>query len=295
MRNFIWLCVLFVCVGCAEKSESSAAKTACEQFMKGRIAFDKGDETLLKEFTSDSLFLVIQLNKQHSKVLRAGGATGIREDIKRIKITSVDVKEDCAICKTSYGDYYFINVCKDDGVWKVQGENNKYPTAAQILRTKNKIQKQKEFIVKKPAIDSVLKVVNAFHTAVKTYFLTENINSLPETCDAATLKAVKAIYAYTQKIDKLPALKKEIEFPKALVMDPLFDGKKVKCKFYDEETYINLEKINNNYTMTGLLNIDSDKITNKTIKDNYLDLLRALKLLRTKRYWNKMEFMSDAR
>ncbi len=263
--------------------------------MEGRIAFDKGDETMLKEVTSDSLFLVIQLNEEYSKVLRAGGAKSIREDIKKIKVTDINYEGNCAICNTNLKEYYLINLCKEDSVWKVQGENYKYPTVGQIRRTKDKIQKQQEYLIKKPAIDSVLKTINSFHKAVKTYFLTDDINTLSETCDAATFSAVKSLYYYTKKINKLEELKEEIKFPKALATEPLFEEKKVKAKFYKEETYINLIKTNNTYTITGLNNIDADQITISVIHKEYLNLLRALYLLRTKTYWKNMKFMADVR
>ena len=159
----------------------------------------------------------------------------------------------------------------------------------------NEIQKQKEYLVKKSVIDSVLKVVNSFHKAVKTYFLTDDINILSETCNSATFKAVKSLYYYTKKINRLEELKEEIKFPKALAMDPLFEGESVKSKFYKEEIFVNLKKIDNHYTIVGLNNINSDKITTNTIHQNYLDLLRALYLLRTKTYWKNMNFMADSR
>ena len=296
MRNFIWLCIFFLLCSCEKMREESTVKNVCENFLKGRIAYNQGDETMLKEATSDTLFLVIELNKEHAKVLRAGGAQGINEDIKRIKITNVNLEDDCAVCNTNRNEYYFINLCKDDnGKWKVQGENNKYPSAAQIHLTKNEIQKQKEYLVKKSVIDSVLKVVNSFHKAVKTYFLTDDINILSETCNSATFKAVKSLYYYTKKINRLEELKEEIKFPKALAMDPLFEGESVKSKFYKEEIFVNLKKIDNHYTIVGLNNINSDKITTNTIHQNYLDLLRALYLLRTKTYWKNMKFMAVSR
>lgn len=295
MRNFIWLCIVFSLCSCEKMMERNDVRNACQKFIKGRVAFDEGNSAMLQEVTSDSLFLVIELNKEYSKVLRAGGATSIREDIKRIKITNVTVEEDCAICNTSFEEYYFINVCKEDDVWKVKGENNRYPTAAQIHRTKKKIKEQKEYLVKKPAIDSVLKVINSFHKASKAYFLTGDSSTLAETCDAATFNTVKLLYYYTKKINRLEELKEEINFQKALAMDPLFEGENVKAKFYKEQTYVNLIKHNNNYLITGLNNINSHEITMKVIHNQYVDLLRALYLLRPKKYWKSMKFMSDTR
>ncbi|MBC8754130.1 hypothetical protein H2O64_05570 [Kordia sp. YSTF-M3] len=275
--------------------EESEIKNVCNKFIEGRVAFDKGDASMLKQITTDSLFLIIELNEEYAKLLGAGGATRIREDIRNIRIRNANIEGDCAICTTSLGDYYMINLCKDNEQWKVKGENYSYPTVGQINRTKDKIEKQKKFLLEKPAVDSVLKVVNSFHKAVKTYFLTEDLTILSKTCDAATFKIVKDIYRYTKKENKLKDLKEEIKFPKALAVDCLFEKEKVACKFYDEETYLNLRKINNNYTVTGLNKIDSDKITQNTIKEQYLDLLRTLYLLRTKKYWNKMKFMANSR
>ena len=108
---------------CAQTEESTIEDT-CNRFINGRKALKRGDATDLKLVTSDSLFKLIKLNQDYVDII---GARVIEADLN-IRVKSVEIKDSCATCLMTSMQRYVIQLCKEGDAWKVQAENDMYPT-----------------------------------------------------------------------------------------------------------------------------------------------------------------------
>ena len=118
----IFFLLLLFFISCKE-SEESKIKNVCNDFIKGRIALEKGDSIPLKAVTEDSLYKIIVLNERYAKML---DAVMIKANLN-IEPVLVEIKGNTAICQMSGDEYYKIHLYKTKNIWKVNGENNIFP------------------------------------------------------------------------------------------------------------------------------------------------------------------------
>lgn len=272
-------------VFCSSQAQNDTLKVreTCNKFIKGRLDLRQGDSLLLKSVTEDSLFKLIMLNHKYAKMLRAP----IISANLNIRATSVDFYDSCASCLMSGYEYYKIKLCKYNDEWKVKGENDIYATPERIQRAQQKIVDYKAELKKRPAVDSVLKVVNQFFKDVHNYFENEELEPLKTTCNAETVSFIQKLYGYAKERTGLELLHKEMNAPNFLVGDGIFESDRTLFKYYNEETYIVLRKNEGRYMIHGFNKIDSQDINEATMQSLYLEFLRAMKLTRQTRYRDK--------
>lgn len=276
------VCLLLVTTSCAQ-SDTEQISTTCNNFIKGRLALRQGDSLLIRSVTEDSLYKLIMLNHKYVKMLKA---PVVRADLG-IRVKSVEVNDSCASCLMTGYEYYQIKLCKYNDVWRVKGENDIYATTERIQRAQKKIDDYKIELKKRPAVDSVIKVVNQFFKDVKHYFNTEESDGLSTTCNEDTVKFIKSFYTYAKRRSGLELLHKEMKAPNFMVGDGIFEDDRTLFKFYNEEIYIVLRKTDGNYVIHGFNKTDSQDFNDAKIDYMYLDLLRAMKLTRQPRYRDK--------
>ena len=254
--------------------------------MKGRIAFKRNrDSTLLKSVTSDSLFLLIRLNRKYIKSVNAP----VSSPSLNFGPKSVEINGDKATCMMGSYEYYFLNLRKEEDRWIIYGENDEFPSDARVKSIRDKMVKQKEYLKRKPRVDSILRAANAFYTGVDAYFKTQEDEKLLLACDKATANFVKTFYVFAKKRTGLKLLLAEMKKFRSGVGDAYFDEGKdiVSFKFYKEEENILLRKNADGYTVVGVYNILSSDIKKSDLKYLYRNLLRSLKLTPSLRYMSK--------
>lgn len=266
-----------------EQSEENKVKSTCDNFIKGRIALKKGDDTQLKAVTEDSLFKLIKLNQEYMKLLTA---TVIEADLN-IYAKSAVVNGDSASCVMSGFEPYEITLRKYNGIWKVKAENGMTATPEKIAAIKKKIADEKIAMKIRPAQHKVLRFVNSFLADTKNYFKGQPADSLSIKSTPATLDFIKRFYIYAKKRTGVPLLTKEMDAPNFLSADVAFEGNKAFYLFYNENISISLEKHGDSYLITGFNGTDSKYLKQQNIEDNYINLLRALKLMRSEQYRDK--------
>jgi len=282
LKMLLFFSLIFL-LGCGEESKVS---NTCNQFMKGRIALKKGDASILEQITEDSLFKLLMLHHDYAKLINA---PIISPDLN-IHTKSVEMKENCASCLMSGLEYYQIHLCKHGEVWKVEGENDIYPTTERIKKAQKKFVDREIFIKQKPAVDSVILRLNTFFGGAKVYFKTHDLSPLKELCDEPTLQFVQNLYKYTKQKGDVEKVIEEMAKPNILTSDVNFDSDKITCKFYQEETTVLFKKKENSYIVSGICGIDSKDITQQLIEKKYPNFLRALKLIRSEKYRGKNPF-----
>ena len=278
----IFFLLLLFFISCKE-SEESKIKNVCNDFIKGRIALEKGDSIPLKAVTEDSLYKIIVLNERYAKML---DAAMIKANLN-IEPVLVEIKGNTAICQMSGDEYYKIHLYKTKNIWKVNGENNIFPDSKMIMSSQKKLDNYKVFLKKKPAIDSILSVVNLFFAESRTYFKNNDSEAFKETCTDDTVIYLKNLFSYAKKRTGEKLLTEEMEQQNIMVGDVEFEGDKATFKFSHENIFILFKKIENSYKITGFNGLNSKNISEQIIKKNYLDLLRATKLIRPEQYKNK--------
>ena len=206
-----------------------------------------------------------------------------------MRVQSVDVDGDCASCLMTSMEYYKIYLCKDEAEnWRVKGENSIFPTPERLTKARNKIKIYKTQKKYKPRTDSILKAVNKFLPIVKDYFLTQNLEPLKTICDKATVDFIKTVYTYSKERTGLELLHDEMSKPNFMVGDYYRDNGLIEFKFYKEDITIVLTKDDNNqFVISGFNGSSSSAIDATALKNQYLDLLRSMKLTRQARYRNK--------
>lgn len=277
--------LLIVFSGC-KQSEESKIKNTSQQFIRGRIALEKGDSTELKAVTEDSLFLLIMLNEQYIKMLQAP-VVGIGTELRMMSPLSVTINGDCATCLMSGFEHYEIDLCKYNGVWKVKGENEIYATSEKISGVRKKIADYDKTLANKPSGDSVLRAVNVFFDSTRRFFTKPDPVLLNKVCNSATKACIQKLYNISLRRADAATLRKEMLQENYLTGDPLFQTNRVVFKFYNEETNILLKKLNGNYIVTGFNGLPAEYISDDDLRANCLDYLRAMKLIRSKTYRDK--------
>lgn len=248
--------------------------------MKGRILLKKGDGTLLKSVTEDSLYRLILLQQEYIKLLD----TPMIEANLNIYAKSEEINGDCATCKMSGEEFYQIELCKFNGQWKVISENGQHATFAKIQEAQKKLDDYRLFLKDKPARDSVLTIVNRFFESAKLYFTEQNITELEKICNEATISFIKRLYTHCKTKPGIKALEEEMAKPNFLVGDVYFNEDDVTFKFYEEEITVHLKRKNNTYIVTGFNGMNAASISNNIIHNQYADLLRSMKLIRSAKY-----------
>ena len=157
-------------------------------------------------------------------------------------------------------------------------------TVEKIAALRKKIADQIEFKKNKPAIYSVIKVVNLFFEGVRKYVKDGNISELETITTPDTRNLVQKFYSYAKQRSGEDVLSKEIEKFNLVIGDVTFEGDRAKYKFSNESRTINLIKQNNHYKISGLEGLKSGDISQRIMAANYLNLLRALKLVRQPEY-----------
>jgi hypothetical protein len=129
-----------------------------------------------------------------------------------------------------------------------------------------------------------LKVVNKLFESAKLYFTEQDITELEKICNEATLSFIKRLY--TQSITKpgRKALQEEMTKPSFLVGDVYFEEDDITFKFYEEEITVLLKRKNNTFIVTGFNGMNAASINNNIIHNQYADLLRSMKLIRSEKY-----------
>jgi len=272
---------MFLLTISCKQTEESKVKEAANQYMKGRIKLKSGDTLQLKSVTEPLLFRFIKLTQEYLKIV---DAPIVSEDISRISAGEVKIEGQKATCQMIGHNYYTIHLMKTGGSWKVIGENNEYMTAEKIAALRKKIADQIEFKKNKPAIYAVIKVVNLFFEGVRKYVKDGNISELETITTLDTRNMVQKFYSYAKQRSGEDMLSKEIEKSNLVLGDVTFESDRAEFKFSNEPRTINLIKQNNQYKISGLEGLKSNEISQQIMADNYLNLLRALKLVRKPEY-----------
>ena len=276
--------LFLVCLWGCKQSEESKIKEICSRFIEGRRALLKGDSLKLKLVTEDSLYRLIILNQQYFDIL---DATKIRADL-RISPVSVEIDGDCATCLMSGEEHYKINLCRNNGRWEVKGENGIYPTSERLAAAKKQLADYKDFLKTRPQKYQVIKIVNNFFDGVRVFFKSGKSTLLQETCDNSSADFIERLCAYAKNRTGVALMSQEMEKYNTVMGDISLKGDSAVFRFFrEEETFVNLKKTDDSYVIIGFNGIDSENLTNKVMKDNYLALLRAVKLIRVKQYRDK--------
>ncbi|MHA7843432.1 MAG: hypothetical protein ACX93I_08950 [Winogradskyella sp.] len=265
------------------QDEAAKVRETCNTFIRARKALKQGDSLLIKSVTEDSLYKLLMLNHKYAKMLK----TRILEADLNIWAKSVEVNDSCGSCQMSGYEYYNIKVCKYDGKWKVMGENDIYATTERIQRAQQKIVNYKREIKTRPAVDSILRVVNQFFKDAHNYFETETLEPLSTTCNVETIRFIQKLYGYAKERTGLELLHKEMNAPSFLVGDVIFEADRTLFKFSREDIYIVLRKPKDTYMIHGFNKMDAEAIDDDTMAAEYLNLLRSMKLIRQPRYRDK--------
>ncbi|MFM9985431.1 MAG: hypothetical protein ACKVOK_09395 [Flavobacteriales bacterium] len=282
-KALAWLPFLLITLTCCSQSEERKIEDTCNNYMKGRIALRSGDTLLLKSVTSDSLFKLLMLHHQYQEILNA---PLIKADLY-VQVKQVRIQDSCATCLMAASEFYQINVCKVGDEWKVRGENNEYPSAEKLNDAQKKLNEQRIYLKQKPSIDSVFRVIDQFFVATKKYF-GGNEFVLPEkVCDEASIQFVKRLHEYSTKRTATDMILAELKIYSSSVGNVFFDSDKASFPFYDEEVTVNLRKTENGYLIIGFNGMESTSISDQTMQDQYLNFLRALKVVRSEKYRNK--------
>ncbi len=273
--------IFLITIGC-KQTEDSKVKEAANQYIQERIKLEKNGDTLqLKSVTEALLFRFIKLNHEYFKIV---DAPVISEDLSTIRAGEVKIDGKKATCKMIGDDYYTIHLMKTGDSWKVHGENNEYMTAGKIVALRKKIADQIEFRKNKPVIYAVIKVVNLFFDGVRKYVKEGDISELESITTPDTRKMVQKFYAYAKQRSGEDVLAKEIEKYNLVIGDVTFENDQAEFKFSDEARTINLIKEDDYYKIAGLEGLKSSEVSQRMMADNYLDLLRAMKLVREPQY-----------
>ncbi|TCC97191.1 hypothetical protein [Pedobacter hiemivivus] len=278
---YLSLIGMFLFTTSCKQTEESKIKEIANQYMQGRIKLKSGDTLQLKSVTEPLLFRFIKLTQEYLKIV---DAPIISEDISRISAGEVKIDGEKATCRMIGHDYYLIHLIKTGDSWKVNGENNEYMTVEKIAALRKKIADQIKFKQNKPAIYSVIKVVNLFFEGVREYVKDGNISELEIITTPDTRNMIQKFYNYAKQRSGEDILSKEIEKFNLVLGDVTFESDQAEFKFSNESRTINLTKQNNHYKISGLEGLKSSEISQRMMADNYLNLLRALKLVRGPEY-----------
>jgi hypothetical protein len=277
---------LFLNTGCTE-SEEDKVKDTCGHYIKGRMELKKGESALLKSVVSDSLYNLLILQHKYKEILRKEGVPIISANLN-IHPVSVEIKGDCANCLMSGEEYYQINLCKVNGIWKVKGENGVFPTPERIAEAEQKLINERMLLENKPLSDSIIKIVNVFWGCAKNYFKTQNVAGLIEICSKTTIDLIQRLEVYSKIKIGSAELLIEMEKPDYSPGDVKRTDDKIIYTIFKEELTVLFQKENNTYKIIGFNGLESYKITNDVLDKQYLGVLRAMKIISRKYYRDKV-------
>ncbi|GGF04153.1 hypothetical protein [Flavobacterium limi] len=277
--------LLFIFFTSCKQSEESKIQKTCTTYIEGRIAFENGDTLKIKPVVGDTLYRQMLLNRQYSRLLESDLAIG--PELLTITPKTVEIKGNKATCIMNSPMPFQLNLVRSNDQWKIVGENEIFPNAYSIAAIEKKISDYKVFLKGKPARDPVFQITNRFFYDVNNYCKNNNLNALKNNCDDATADFVKHLYEYAKKRSGADVINEEINNPHAASGDISFKGDLAYYMFYQENASVLLKKTGDTYKVIGFNGIKSASISNQMMEDQYVELLRAVRLVKSEQYRNK--------
>lgn len=279
------LFLLFIFLTSCKQSEESKIKETCTTYIEGRVAFENGDTLKIKPVLGDTLYRQMLLNRQYSRLLESDLAIG--PELLTITPKTVEIKGNKATCIMNSPIHFHLNLLRSNDQWKIVGENDIFPNAYTIPALEKKISDYKVYLKGKPARDPVFQITNLFFNDVNNYCKNNDLNALKNNCDDATANFVKRLYEYAKKRSGADVINEEINNPHAASGDISFKGDLAYYMFYQESSSVLLKKIGDTYKVIGFNGIKSASISNQMMEDQYVGLLRAVRLVKSEQYRNK--------
>ncbi|MEN2412925.1 hypothetical protein [Flavobacterium mesophilum] len=279
------LFLLFIFLTSCKQSEESKIKETCTTYMEGRLAFENGDTLKIKPVIGDTLYRLMLLNRQYSRLLESDLTFG--QELLTITPKTVEIKGNKATCIMNSPIPFQLNLVRNNDQWTIVGENEIFPNAYSIAAVEKKIKDYKVYLKGKPARDPVFQITNIFFSDVNNYCKNNDLNALKNNCDDATADFVKRLYEYAKKRSGADVINEEINNPHAASGDISFKGDLAYYMFYQESSSVLLKKIGNTYKVIGFNGIKSASISKQMMEDQYVELLRAVRLIKSEQYRNK--------
>ena len=268
-----------------KQSEESKIKETCTTYMEGRLAFENGDTLKIKPVIGDTLYRLMLLNRQYSRLLESDLTFG--QELLTITPKTVEIKGNKATCIMNSPIPFQLNLVRNNDQWTIVGENEIFPNAYSIAAVEKKIKDYKVYLKGKPARDPVFQITNIFFSDVNNYCKNNDLNALKNNCDDATADFVKRLYEYAKKRSGADVINEEINNPHAASGDISFKGDLAYYMFYQESSSVLLKKIGDTYKVIGFNGIKSASISKQMMEDQYVELLRAVRLIKSEQYRNK--------
>jgi hypothetical protein len=101
-----------IITGCAPDAppdESDKVREVCTKYMEARRALERDDSTLLREVTSDSLYMLIMLNHRYTRLLEGENVPISGPDLN-ILPGSVQLHGDTASCLMNSLEHYELQL-----------------------------------------------------------------------------------------------------------------------------------------------------------------------------------------
>jgi len=279
------LFLLFIFLTSCKQSEESKIKETCTTYMEGRLAFENGDTLKIKPVIGDTLYRLMLLNRQYSRLLESDLTFG--QELLTITPKTVEIKGNKATCIMNSPIPFQLNLVRNNDQWTIVGENEIFPNAYSIAAVEKKIKDYKVYLKGKPARDPVFQITNIFFSDVNNYCKNNDLNALKNNCDDATADFVKRLYEYAKKRSGADVINEEINNPHAASGDISFKGDLAYYMFYQESSSVLLKKIGDTYKVIGFNGIKSASISKQMMEDQYVELLRAVRLIKSEQYRNK--------
>jgi hypothetical protein len=277
--------LLFIFFTSCKQSEESKIQETCTTYIEGRIAFENGDTLKIKPVVGDTIYRQMLLNRQYSRLLESNLAIG--PDLITITPKTVEIKGNKATCIMNSPIPFQLNLLRSNDQWKIVGENEIFPNAYSIAALEKKISDYKAYLKGKPARDPIFKITNLFFNDVNNYCKNNDLNTLKNNCDDATVDFVKRLYEYSKKRSGTDVINEEINNPHAASGAISFKGDLAYYMFYQESSSVLLKKIGDTYKVIGFNGIKSASISKQMMEDQYVELLRAVRLVKSEQYRNK--------
>ncbi|KIC02789.1 hypothetical protein OA88_06600 [Flavobacterium sp. JRM] len=275
--------LLFISLISCKKSEESKIEDVCITYMKGRIALESGDSLKLKPVTGDTLYKLMMLNHQYLVLLKSN----LSPPDFNLFPEEVEIKGNKATCLMSGGEHYKLNLYKTKEDWKVNGENDKFPNSQSIIEAQKKIADYTLTLKGKSTKDSVVQIANRFFMDANNYFKNNDPKILKNNSDDDSAKFVELLFSYAKKRSGIKAINDEVNKPYSSSGEIMLEGDKATYQFYQENVSVLLQKTRNSYKVIGFNGMKSSYINQQIIEEQYIDLLRSVRLLSPKEYRNK--------
>jgi hypothetical protein len=139
MNKIYFLLFLLLTSFISCQSEESKIKDVCKTYVEGRTALENGDSLKLRPVTGDTLYKLMMLDRQYTKLIGSELSIPYYE----LQPVEVEIKGNKATCLMSEYEHYKLNLYKTKGEWKVNGENDKFPNFQSIIGLQKKIDNYK--------------------------------------------------------------------------------------------------------------------------------------------------------